>query len=312
MEQSREFDTPVLAPEAGPAPVDPPYRHIERITRAASPTRGFAGPEHTAIEAFTSDALHLTDPFVMLMDDTLEFQPGQPIGAAHPHAGLETFTLVIEGALDDADEGLLEAGDAALMSAGRGVVHNERVRGTGHARILQLWIALPSVLRNAPPELQVLSLGNLPVRREPGVVARLYSGQSGPLTSSTRNRVAMTIVDFALEPYAAIDQSLPATQTGLLYVLAGNLEASGEPLSRGDLGWFGTALQPESRIHLRAGAEGARVFLYAGRPLREPILHHGPFVAGSRHELAAYIQNHAAGHFDTIGRLAARSGARAA
>ncbi|MEL1266342.1 pirin family protein [Pseudoxanthomonas putridarboris] len=286
-----------------------PERPIARKTRAGAPAPGFAGPGHTAMEVVRPDALARTDPFVLLMDDTLDFAPGQPVGEAHPHAGLETVTLVLEGSLDDADEGLLQTGDLAWMTAGRGLVHNEHVKATGHARILQLWVALPRSKRDGDPDLQVVPLETLPLRSEPGVQARLYSGSTGTLTSPTRNRVPMTIVDFLLAPGASTTQALPGAYTGFLYVIDGSLRAGHETLSSGDIGWLERVPHDATRLGLEAGSSGARVVLYAGRPLDEPIMQHGPFVAGSREELAAYYRAYSAGTFRRISELG-RDGSR--
>lgn len=103
-------------------------RRVTRKTLAGAPAPGFAGPGHTAVEVVASTALADTDPFVILADDTLDFRPGQPVGEAHPHAGLETVTLMLEGSLSDKEEGLLEESDLAWMTAGRGLVHKRTSR----------------------------------------------------------------------------------------------------------------------------------------------------------------------------------------
>lgn len=206
-------------------------RQVAFTTRAEPVTPGFAGPGHTASEVFGPRDRERTDPFVMLMDDRLDFKPGQPVGESHPHAGLETVTLMIEGSLNDSAEGLLAAGDLAFMTAGRGVVHNEDVSATGYARILQLWVALPHALRDLQPDFELIRLKSLPIRREQGVEARIYSGRSGALVSPTRNRVPVTIVDFHLQPGARVSQALPGAYSGLLYMMDGTLSA-GEAYSR--------------------------------------------------------------------------------
>lgn len=281
---------------------------ITRKTRASAPHDGFAGPGHTAVEVFGPKALKATDPFVMLMDDRLDFHPGQPVGEPHPHAGLETVTLLVEGSLDDRDEGLLEEGDLAWMTAGKGVVHNEQVRATGRARILQLWVALPRAKRHLEPSLEFALLKSLPVRREAGVEARVYSGRSGKLISPTGNRVPMTIVDFRLQAGASVEQTLPASYTGLLYVLSGSIEADGLSLTEGDVGWLDAAKgDAETALDLRAGADGARVVLYAGQPIKEPIVHRGPFVAGSDAELSAFYAAFRAGAFKRVSEIVSAS-----
>ena len=131
-------------------------RRIVRVDATPLPTPGFIGEGHEAVEVLSSKALLESDPFVLLMDDRLDIEPRRAIGGPHPHAGLETVTLVLEGSLVDREEGEFGAGDAVWMTAGRGVIHNEHVEVEGRARVLQLWIGLPKRARFEAPALQVL------------------------------------------------------------------------------------------------------------------------------------------------------------
>jgi quercetin 2,3-dioxygenase len=280
-------------------------RLIHRTSRAAQEVSGFAGPGHTVVEVFGPTNLGATDPFVMLMDDRLDFSPGQPVGEPHPHAGLETVTLLLEGSLHDPAEGLLEEGDLAWMTSGRGVVHNEDVKATGRARILQLWVALPRTQRNVDPGFEVVPLRSLPVRREPGVEARLYSGSTGQLVSPTRNRVPVTLVDFRLEPDARVIQALPGGYSGLVYVVSGAVTVGGKRLVAGEIGWIDTSMAAETDLALQAEGEGLRAILYAGKPIDEPITQRGPFVAGSEDEISAFYREFRAGGFKHMSEISA-------
>src|SRR6202049_5263140 len=122
-------------------------RAISRIDTTPHPEPVFSGEGHPAGEGVRPDALRSSDPFVLLMDDRLDFPKRRQIGGAHPHAGLETVTLIIEGALHDRDEGELRTGDMIWMTAGRGIIHNEAVEAGGRGRILQLWVSPPARVR---------------------------------------------------------------------------------------------------------------------------------------------------------------------
>jgi hypothetical protein len=281
----------------------PAPRTITRKTRASPPAPGFAGPGHSVVQVFDAEAFAHANPFVLLMDDRLDFVPGQAVGEPHPHAGLETVTLLIEGSLDTGDEGLLETGDAAWMTAGRGLVHNEGVKATGKARVLQLWIMLPKAERNADPELQIIRRHKLPVRREKGAEARLYSGATGALRSPTRNRVPVTMVDFALQPHATIGQDLLAAYSGFLYVFDGTADVGDVPVEAAEVGWISPDTRTSTHLSIRAGEAGARIVLYVGEPQNERIIQKGPFVAGSNAELAAFYQAYRDGQFERISRL---------
>lgn len=285
-----------------------PSRSVARRVRTPAPAPGFAGRGHTAVEVLTPTAMRQTDPFVLLMDDRLDFTPGRQVGGAHPHAGIETVTLVLEGEIADRDEGLMSAGDVLWMTAGRGVIHNEEVQARGPVRVLQLWIALPPSFRDVEPRYQIVPLATLPVRREPGVEARLYSGSTGELESPTLNYVPTTLVDFRFEPGARITQTLPAPSNGFLYVVRGSVSvgsAAGAAtlLAESEVGFLDRVDDASTQLELTAGAAGAHVVLYAGAPTNSPLVHHGPFVQGSTQELVQAFERYQHGGFARLSSL---------
>lgn len=286
---------------------DTERRSLARRRRLSAPSMGFLGPGHTAIEVIRPDQLHLSDPFVLLMDDRIDFPKGQKVGEAHPHAGLETVTFAIEGEMEDRDEGTLRAGDLVWMTAGRGIVHSEHVYSSGvPTRVLQLWVTLPERERDAEPRFEIVRASEAPVFRAEGVEARLYSGQTNGLVSKTLNHVPVTLVDVHLAPHARFTQTLPATHDGFLYPLSGAVRTaeSEAPLTVGDLGWLDRrATLGETKLELIAGPEGARVVLYAGARQGDPTVQHGPFVAGSASDIARMFHAYRAGRFTPMSSL---------
>lgn len=275
-------------------------RSFQRVQNTPPPEPGFIGEGHTAVEVLTSTALEQSDPFVLLMDDRLDIAQRRVIGGAHPHAGLETVTLLLEGTLYDRDEGELHAGDALWMTAGRGIIHNEHVEAEGRARVLQLWVRLPKAARAAAPRYELIRRGDAPVVRESGAVAVLYSGSTGSLTSPTRNHVPVTLVDVSLEPGASFSQALPDAYAGFAYVLEGSVNG----LGAGQVGWLDAPpTTGEGVLRLTAGPSGGRLVLYAGQPQREPLIHYGPFVADDERVLAAQFQDFRAGRFTRLSEL---------
>jgi redox-sensitive bicupin YhaK (pirin superfamily) len=289
---------------SSPVPSSANGRTLGRIDDLGPPEPGFAGPGHTAVEVFSSTRLAQTDPFVLLMDDRIAFTPGARVGGPHPHAGLQTVTFVLEGTLEDRDEGLLQAGDVAWMTAGSGVIHNEEVQvPSGIARVLQLWITLPEKQRTAAPRVDVIRGAQAPVYRAPGVEARLYSGSSNGLFSPTRNQVPVTLVDLRLEPGALFTQELPAGYGGFLVPLAGALRIGpGEqPLTVGQVGWLDRPHDDATLpLQISATVPGTRALLYAGQRQNEPTVHRGPFVAGSADALNRMYAEYGAGRFPRL------------
>ena len=279
-----------------------PGRTLSSVTTTPPPVPGFIGAGHTAVEVLAPTALAASDPFVLLMDDRLDIPQRRQIGGAHPHAGLETVTLVLEGTLSDRDEGDLQAGDLVWMTAGRGIIHSESIEASGRSRILQLWIALPARDRTLAPRFEIVRREAAPVVRAPGVEARLYSGASGTLRSPTRNRVPVTLIDLTLAPGATFRQTLPASYNGFFYVVEGDVAVGNQRVAAGQVGWL--APSDSTELAISTGASDAHLVLYAGEPIGEPLMQHGPFVAGSPAEITEFHRQFRAGRFAAMSQVA--------
>lgn len=188
-----------------------PQRRIARVVTVPPLAPGFIGPGHLAAQVVSAADFVLNDPFIMLADDHLDIGD-RPLGEPHPHAGFETVTLILDGVIYDRDEGgVIKAGEVQWMTAGRGIIHGEHMATKGRVRLLQLWLTLPKDQRWTTPGFQTIQADAVPVRREAGVEARLYSGASGSLRSTTRNHVPVTMTEITMDPHTFIDQELPAS-----------------------------------------------------------------------------------------------------
>jgi redox-sensitive bicupin YhaK (pirin superfamily) len=281
-------------------------RGVGRVITLPAPGPGFIGDGHTAIHVIDARHFGENDPFIMLADDRVDLQQGRRAGGPHPHGGFEIVTFVVEGELRDRDEGLLRAGDVLWMTAGSGVIHNEDVEPLGKVRILQLWVKLPSVSSWVAPRFAHFPYEQAPVRLESGIEARVYSGASGVVAAPSPLYLPLTMVDVRLAPNTAFAQELPASYNGFLYPLDGDLLVDGtEPrrLSVGQIGWLDSAT-PSSTVRFTAGADGARVMLYAGERQNVPIVTHGPFVGESRRDLQRLSQAYLDGRMPRVSSLA--------
>lgn len=284
----------------------PVPRRIARVVQTPPPAPGFIGAGHTAVLVVDPNEFALQDPFIMLADDRIDLPAGSTAGEAHPHAGFETVTFVLEGSLQDRVEGALGTGDVQWMTAGSGVIHSEDVVPQGRTRILQLWLTLPHADRWSAPRFETVARDDAPVRRERGVQVRVYSGGSGEAWASTRNYVPVTLADISLGARALVDQDLPASYNGFVYVLEGALSAGtdAKPLVAGQVGWLNRdSGVGASSLRLIAGDAGARAMLYAGEPTNVPIVMHGPFVGETRADLMRVSSDYLAGRFPRMSEL---------
>ena len=140
-----------------------------------------------------------TDPFLALMEDW--FPRG--VFGKHPHRGIETVTYVVAGRIDHYDnqghEGKILPGDVQWMTAGRGLIHKEIPAEGVTVHSLQLWINLLAADKMTAPRYQDLAGDAVPVRRQPGVEVRVFSGASDGVTAPTKNFVPVTMLEIQLD-----------------------------------------------------------------------------------------------------------------
>ncbi len=279
-------------------------REIGRVVRTPPPAPGFIGEGHTAVEVVNPADFPRNDPFIVLMDDRVDLPPGGRAGGAHPHAGFEIATFLVEGELRDRDEGVLRAGDVMWTTAGSGVIHNEDVEAFGKTRILQLWMTLPSAERWSRRRFAHMTRDAAPIREEPDVSARIYSGRSGEIEAVAHTYLPLTMIDIHMEARRSFEQTLPASYNGFVYVLDGEVTVGTKALVAGQVGWL-AEVDPSTSGDLRfeTGDVGARMILYAGERQRTPIVMHGPFVGETRADLMRVSQAYIQGKLPRVSEL---------
>jgi redox-sensitive bicupin YhaK (pirin superfamily) len=278
-------------------------RKLVRI-ETPKPQPGFLGPDHTA-RAVITGGFSATDPFILLMDDYLDKKDNTPVGGAHPHAGFETVSLLLEGEVGDPAH-TMRGGDFQIMTAGSGIVHTETIDKAAAMRLLQLWVNLPKKDRLAQPRVQDLPLEHTPTLDEDGVHIKLYSGSLAGLTSPVENYTPMVIADVTVEAGVTTTLHIPANFNTFIYVLDGSgvIGEDKDGLNKGQVGWLDIGTdEAASELELTAGKDGVRFALYSGKPTGDPIVSHGPFIADSQEDIMRFYSEYRQGkmkHISTV------------
>ena len=258
-----------------------------------------------------SSQLARHDPFLMLdeffSDDPDDYLAGFP---SHPHRGSETVTYMLDGHMQHKDDhgntGDLGPGDVQWMSAARGIIHSEMPQQTeGRMRGFQLWLNLPAKEKMKPAAYRDITANEVPAVKSEGVETRVIAGTLGgtvgPIHGGSTDPYYF---DVHLAPGAVFEGALPAGHNAFLYVYEGEALVGEErkPLAHRSAGLLSAN---EDSVRVEAGAEGARVLLLAGRPLREPVVQYGPFVMNTRQEIEQAIADYQAGTLSRgeIGRI---------
>ncbi len=272
------------------------------------PTRDGDG---VRIERIAGNAVHaLLDPWLMLdelkSDAEADYIGGFP---AHPHRGFETLTYMKVGAFRHRDsmgnEGVVGAGGLQWMSAASGVIHSEMPLPDGEKlHGFQLWLNLPAAEKMREPAYRdVQSEEVVQLQLHEGVRVRLPVGRfrvedrelEGPLQLPESHAA---LLDLQLAPHAKLSLRMLAGHQYNLYVYEGD---TANALQRGQLAHW--AAQDADRVlSVQAGAEGLSALVFSGRPLRQPIVHYGPFVMNTMAEVEQALRDY------RNGRLVKRRG----
>lgn len=239
------------------------------------------------------------DPFLLMAEDW--FQKGD--FALHPHRGMETVTYVLEGKLEHYDNkagsGELGPGDVQWMTAGSGVIHLEDPAEGETVHSLQLWVNLPSTLKMTDPRYQNLRRNQMKIRHQAKAKVVVFSGASGEIKADTRNHTPVTMVEINMEPGGCLEQDLPGDYNGFIYILEGSgifgtNEIKG---TKGQVLWLGSAKAGSDSVITLNAEDNLRALLYAGQPIREPVVARGPFVMNSDDEIKQAYKDYNNGQF---------------
>jgi hypothetical protein len=263
---------------------------------------------------FSFDSLgYRISPFLLLdYAGPTQFGPSdKPRGVdEHPHRGFETVTIVYQGELEHRDSagnhGKIGPGDVQWMTAGSGVVHEEKhsrefTRRGGTLEIVQLWVNLPSEFKMGPPAYQTILDRQIPSVDLPDsagtvrVIAGEFGGAKGPAQTFT----PINLWDLRLNAFSRTELILPRGFTAALFVLRGEVVLTDSERAREmDLALL-TREGERVRINAR---DDASLLVLNGAPIDEPVAAYGPFVMNRKTEITQAIEDY---HSGCLGRLAA-------
>jgi redox-sensitive bicupin YhaK (pirin superfamily) len=173
---------------------------IEATGRARKIIHSTRGRSHGPVVRLVSpsDVGELIKPFVFL--DYFEADPAQaPAFGFHPHSGIATLTLLLNGQLwyeeTTGVKGVIAPGGIEWMRAGGGVWHTGGAVGTERIKGYQLWVALPPDLENGPAQSQYLGSSEFQSHGP----ARVILGRHGNVTSKVAAPETMTYLDVRLK-----------------------------------------------------------------------------------------------------------------
>jgi hypothetical protein len=238
------------------------------------------------------------DPFLLLdgfdSTDPKDYIRGFPW---HPHRGIETVTYLLQGEIEHGDSlgnsGFIRNLQCQWMTAGSGIIHQEMPKASERMLGCQLWVNLPKKDKMTQPAYRDIKQQDVSVIQEKNATVRVLSGNYLNHHGAVKgDHVNVQYLDVALDPDTNWRyQETSNDQTLFLYLIEGTL-AVDDALSDFEektcaflMAGSSSKSSDHDEVLVRAGTEGARFFLLAAKPLKEPVAWGGPIVMNTEEEL---------------------------
>jgi redox-sensitive bicupin YhaK (pirin superfamily) len=239
--------------------------------------------------------LHHFGPFEVNYLNKFEFEP-------HPHRGFEAVTILFEGEMEHRDStgshGKLSGGDVQWMTAGSGVLHEEKQAsgflekgGTIHG--IQLWVNLPKEHKMSAPKYQDISSSSIKEFKTGKVTERVIAGNYKNETGPAKTFTPITVVHGIMPEGTEVNLEVISGYHSALYITKGSIEVNGIQAGISDL------VLLESNSLLKAAHE-SEYLLISGEPIAEPVVQYGPFVMNTMGEIKQAFLDYREGKFGNI------------
>ncbi|KAI8362454.1 RmlC-like cupin domain-containing protein [Mortierella sp. GBAus27b] len=259
-------------------------KHSRSIVKAVLSREQAEGAGARVRRSIGRPELRNHDPFLMLDEFNVDKNGGFP---DHPHRGFETATYMPEGQFQHEDfaghKGIIGPGDLQWMTAGRGIMP---VKSQTRAHGLQLWINLPKEHKICEPQYQELLDKEIPrATPEEGVTIKVIAGESHGIQSKVYTRIPTMYFEFKMDKNKTVEQSIPASYTGFIYMLKGTAFIGDKEFEGKAHHTLTFSEDGADTIKIQTKDEEAHFVVIAGEPLKEPIVQHGPFVMNTKDEI---------------------------
>ena len=170
-----------------------------------------------------------------------DFPPGSGVNVrAHPHIGLATITYLFAGEILHRDSlGCVQPirpGEVNWMTAGKGIVHSEKVTeeilaAGQHLHGIQTWVGLPIESEEIEPRFEHYAAEEIPALQQDGIEIRVVVGSAYGVTSPVRTESDTLYVELKVDTGASI--VLPDAEELGFYVIDGSVEVREQTVGAG-------------------------------------------------------------------------------
>jgi len=262
---------------------------IRKISKIVTGNKAVDGAGVRLVRVIGHNDVEDFDPFLML-DAFDSVNPEDYIKGFpwHPHRGIETVTYLIKGDIEHSDsmknKGSIVDGCCQWMTAGSGVMHQEMPKEADRMLGAQLWLNMPKKHKMAEPQYHDITADMVPIVQEGKNTIKVVAGDYKGNTSSVYGDfVKMLYLDVQMKPDSEWKLKTDGEETLFIYIVegAGYFGESNDKMEARRALLFGKG----DEFIARTEENEIRFFLFAAKPLNEPVAWGGPIVMNTREEL---------------------------
>lgn len=233
---------------------------------------------HNTVEEF--DPILMLDSFDSTNPD--EYIKGFPM---HPHRGIETISLIVSGNMLHRDslgnEDQISDGEVQWMTAGAGILHEEKLPPAKRLLGVQLWLNMPKENKMSPPEYH--SIKKEDIREVPikGGTLRLISGKYRENEGFISKYLPFDYYQINLKKGEKFTLYTEREKSVMIFLLKGNAKIAGELIDEKTA----VKLAEGDFIEIETLEEDAIILFMSSFRLDEPVAWGGPIVMNSKEEL---------------------------
>ena len=251
--------------------------------------RGFRtkdGAGVNLVRVLGNNTVDMYDPILMLDSfDSInpkEYTAGFPM---HPHRGIETISLISTGNMVHKDslgnEDAITDGEVQWMTAGSGILHEEKLPASDRLLGVQLWLNMPSKDKMASPEYHSIKKDKIEEIPIEGGILRLISGQYKEHKGFEGKYSPLDYYHIHLKANNKFTIEMEMNKSVLLFLLLGDAKVADETISEKTA----VKLSDGTSVDIEALDEDIQILFISSNKLGEPISWGGPIVMNTKEEL---------------------------
>jgi len=238
------------------------------------------------------------DPILMLdsfdSENPDDYTAGFPM---HPHRGIETISYLYRGQMTHRDslgnEDTIRDGEVQWMTAGSGILHEEKLPASDKLLGVQLWLNLPAKDKMVPPTYHSIKKSEIEeIELENGKL-RLLVGEFEGRKGYESKYLPLDYYDIHLNPNATISIKTKKERSVMLFTLVGDVYIGGVLVNEKRA----VKLSSGDYVEIKAPNEKSQVLFISSLELDEPVVWGGPIVMNTKEELMKAFDDLKTGNF---------------